>query len=447
MKNKIKSLLKYIITFFVLILSFSVLLTIVSLIPKSAIENKTVESAEILTKQTNRLMVKIPSKRLYMMFDNFTDALMINTAYSIDNETPFYSAMVARKNYLKGITTTIFEDTKGELKSSSKYKELDQVGDLNDTVNNDTTESFEYARYWHGYLIFLRPLLTVLNVIQIRIVLAIVLGGLGAVLLYLLWKNVSKASAIIFILGMFVSDYLYMCLSLQGAPVFIIMMIASILIASKKIKEKNYPMLFFLVGMCTNFFDFLTVPIITLCIPLIVSILLKQKDGKLEIKESMLMIIKLSFFWGLGYVGTWIAKWIIVDLVYGKHIIKSAIDQILYRSVSSEATKKYTLIDAFSKNFNIVKIPFVLSLFLTFVLVLIKIIRADESYKFVFKKEKVIPYFVITLIPIAWYTVLANHSYLHIIFTYRNFFAITVGLLITCYNLTNFEKKSEEENK
>ena len=74
MKNKIKSLLKYIITFFVLILSFGVLLTIVSLIPKSAIENKTVESAEILTKQTNRLMVKIPSKRLYMMFDNFTDS-------------------------------------------------------------------------------------------------------------------------------------------------------------------------------------------------------------------------------------------------------------------------------------------------------------------------------------------------------------------------------------
>ena len=57
-----------------------------------------------------------------MQFDNYTDALMINTAYSIDSSTPLYSAFVARKNYIPNVTTEVYEDVPGELKSSSKYK-------------------------------------------------------------------------------------------------------------------------------------------------------------------------------------------------------------------------------------------------------------------------------------------------------------------------------------
>ena len=55
-----------------------------------------------------------------MQFDNYTDALIINTAYSIDSQKPLYSAFVARKNYIPNITTEIYEDVPGELKSSSK---------------------------------------------------------------------------------------------------------------------------------------------------------------------------------------------------------------------------------------------------------------------------------------------------------------------------------------
>ena len=38
----------------------------------------------------------------------------------------------------------------------------------NETIR-EAEESFEYAKYWHGYLIFLRPLLLILNYMEIRL--------------------------------------------------------------------------------------------------------------------------------------------------------------------------------------------------------------------------------------------------------------------------------------
>ena len=110
-----------------------------------------------------------------MQFDNYTDALMINTAYSIDNNKPFESSFLARKNYIPNVTDDIYQDTAGELKSSSKYKYHNEVGELNDLVNGEKVESFEYARYWHGYLIILRPLLAFISLNEIRVIFTIML--------------------------------------------------------------------------------------------------------------------------------------------------------------------------------------------------------------------------------------------------------------------------------
>lgn len=183
MKKVLKKGLKYVLTYLILIVTFIVSLSLVSLIPRESMYDNVKSSAETLKEQTNSWTIKI--RYVPIIFDNFTDALMVNTAYSIDNKTPFYSAMVARKNFIPGKTKFIAEDMAGELLSSSKYEKLDQVGDLNDTVNEDTDESFEYARYWHGYLLWLRPLLALMNINNIRLLLTIIfiLLGIGLIVI------------------------------------------------------------------------------------------------------------------------------------------------------------------------------------------------------------------------------------------------------------------------
>lgn len=145
-------IVKYIIVYIILIISFMGLLTLVSNFSSKEIHENVKISSEVLLKEGNRKIIYIPYRDQKMQFDNYTDALMINTAYSIDSSSPLYSAFVARKNYIPGTTKEVYEDSVGELKSSSKYEYHNEVGELSDLVNGEKAESFEYARYWHRIL-------------------------------------------------------------------------------------------------------------------------------------------------------------------------------------------------------------------------------------------------------------------------------------------------------
>ena len=115
-----KKIFKYIIIYIILIASFVVTLALSSSFSSNKIYKNVEISSEVLLKEGNRLVKKIPYRNQNMQFDNYTDALMINTAYSIDSKYPLYSAFVARKNYIPEVTTEIYEDSVGELRSSSK---------------------------------------------------------------------------------------------------------------------------------------------------------------------------------------------------------------------------------------------------------------------------------------------------------------------------------------
>lgn len=293
-----QKLLKYTCTIFLLILVYSGTLYITSLIPQTALKTKVSESAEILAKQGNNFFIKIPNKNRYIKFDNYTDALMINTAYSIDSKEPLISSLVCRKNYIPGITKIEYQDTVSELKSASKYPNLNQVGELNDTVNGNIEESFEYARYWHGYLIPLRILLCIFNINEIRILFMLLFLVLITTLTTLISKKINVFVMLVFLIALISVEYFYIGISLQGSSVFFITMIASIILIYRYNKIKDFAMLFLIVGSLTSFFDFLTVPLLTLGIPFTIFFLIKSKE-ELTFKDTLMWIIKICLAWGV----------------------------------------------------------------------------------------------------------------------------------------------------
>ena len=291
----LKKIIKYISIYLAIIIFFIVSLVAVSSFKKEFLTENVKKSAEVLLSEGNRKVIYIPYKDMDMQFDNYTDALMINTAYSIDSQKPLYSAFVARKNYIPNITTEIYEDVPGELKSSSKYSRHNEVGELNDLVNNEKAESFEYARYWHGYLIFLRPLLILFNINQIRIMLTIILIILACILAYLIYKKINIIISIIFLTSLLGVEYFYLGFSMQGVFIFLITMISSTILVERYEKIKDFGMLFFITGMLTNFFDFLTVPMVTYAIPLTLYFLLKRRENnELNAKKIIIDIIKYA---------------------------------------------------------------------------------------------------------------------------------------------------------
>lgn len=73
------------------------------------------------------------------------------------------------KNYIPGQTEEVYIDSQYNLGASSQYinqsnGDLYQTKELYGLMHGENiTDSFEYARYWHGYLVILRPLLAIMS--------------------------------------------------------------------------------------------------------------------------------------------------------------------------------------------------------------------------------------------------------------------------------------------
>ena len=433
-----KNVLKYTITFIIIIISFNIFLLLSSLFPSSLIEKNVKKSSEILLKEGNTLVIK-RKKYSNITSNNYTDSIMINACYSIDNKNPIFSYMSARKNYKKGLTTEELQDTNGELVSySSKTvdEKYDPVTELSEFLNFNVTTSIEYARYWHGYMVFLRFLLLFLDIKGIRLLLLYLFIILLIIFLPLAWRKIGKINTIIIVFSLLAYDYLYVFYSLESSPIFLTMMISSIILLIKIDKIKDIYWYFLIVGCISNFVDFLTVPTITLDMSLFIYILYKQRNNEIDLKQGVKTIIFASLIWGLGYGLTWLSKWIIYDVIYHKNLLRSAISQVVYRSSSINPVKKYktiydVLFQLFTINFKYIRdfIIFIISI----LVIILFFSRKKYEIKFNINKiyiKEVIPIIIISLIPIIWYRVLSNHTILHDHFTYRHMLIVLIGELI-----------------
>ena len=117
-KNILKILFKYVCITFILIGIYIISMLIVSLIPSSWMKNHVKESSETLYKDDEKVTIDLKYKEENIF--TFTDALMINTAYSIDSKNPA-SFMLARKNYIPGQTKKVYSDGQYNLGANKKY--------------------------------------------------------------------------------------------------------------------------------------------------------------------------------------------------------------------------------------------------------------------------------------------------------------------------------------
>ena len=234
-----------------------------------------------------------------------------------------------------------------------------------------------------------------------------------ALLLFELYKKLNLEIALAFLIGFIAIGLPAVTQSMNEIIVFLIAIIFSLIILRKKDLNNGLIELFFVAGSVTNFLDLLTAPLVTLCIPLIISILLFQKE-KLSFKEIMIKLVLMCFSWGMAYGITWAIKWILVQLVFGRPIISNAIVQAKVRI--GIKTRKISLSSISDK--------MIVFLNKRIILVLISIELYSLIKSFMRKKvnkdiKQLIPYIIILIFPIIWFLVLKEHSRTHAFFTYR----------------------------
>lgn len=407
-----KKILAYLIIFVIMILVFSLAMIVAYSLPNDKIQWHIKEERDYIVSQTYSSIIKGST------LDMFTDQLILNTA------------MNKGKSKEESIIVRAFEN--------SRYSEPngDQAVALQKTIDNaELYNNQEYARYWHGIQTIVRPLLLFFNYQEIRVLLMFLVFLLFALAIISIYKNFNTLYAIAFAFAITAVCFFIVPMAIQYVNVFAILFIGVILVNTLyRMKKQNlYGYLFFILGGLVVFFDLLTTPLLTLGIPLIFVMLLRNKEG-VKFKNIFIEMIKLSVLWCIAYGSIFFTKWVIASLVMHQNIILNAFEQIVFRTSGNEACPA-TKLGAIKANFEHL---YTNSLGFLFIIITIVWLITLVKYRKSFKEMKIVPILLlIALYPYIWYSVCAGHSTAHHFFTYR-LQAITI-LSILCTMLETID--------
>lgn len=344
--------------------------------------------------------------------DNYTDSLMINEAAFLGTGSVVNDAM--NNPWVN-------------------YEDLTKCESLVRSVSQDTLEDgivVNYARYWHGFLIWLKPLLSFMTMADIRILSMCFQFTILTCLIIELYKKSGKKLVIPFGLVILSLNPISTALCMQYACVYSITLIAALVIMRKKIYDSdNYWHVFLWIGISTAYFDFLTYPIVGLGINLLLMLFLKKE----QLLKQLKLIIVSSFTWAVGYAGMWSGKWVVSYILTGNNTLLEGISSVKYRAsgdstVGVDTSSALKVIEANVEQFW--NTPVKCILVICFIVIIGAIVTKKISMKIDFKHA--LPLFIVALYPFVWYGVIRNHSAIHYWMTHRNL-SITIlaaGLII-----------------
>lgn len=435
-----KAFLKYVLLYILLTVLMLGALFLVSFIPKETIEKNTRKSALTLYYEGEKVYFNSLGRDLYD--DNSSDAIMFNLTYTIDEQNKLESIIKARRNFVPGVTKEIMPDTVGNLPFESN--KFSMTKEFLNTVEGNEQTSFEYGRYWHGYIVILRILLCLFDVTVIRLITQLTIILLLILLMYYLIKNDKWKLAITLFLGFVATDLFTWTHIIHGKYVIIVALFISVLVANKKINKNNFNIWLFISGALTAYLDLLTTPILSVLLPIV--IFTSVNDDEISFKNQLIRLIKNLIAWGFGYFGIWVTKWIISDLFYGTDIIKVSMTQIYYRvfGINNDDGIEIKNIESLLRNIIISSNYLVIAMYVVALgWALIKKIHSHQK-RIYFSCQK-IPYFACIIITLVWYFVISEHSHKHYFFTYKT---MLIPLIATTFIIfDNKEKQKLLEEK
>lgn len=342
------------------------------------------------------------------MLDNLTDSIMLLTARYEGTESVFEESLLNSRFTVAGLMDSEV------LAAEASGEELDG-------------ETSSYGRYWHGYLLYLKPLLMVLNYGQIRYLIGAIQFALLTVVLYLFVKKQKEMHMIPFMAAYLFLNPAALSLSLQYFPASVLTILQFVVILLKEDKYRNNPMRwiyhFFIVGGLIAYFDFLTYPLLTLGMPLVFLL----AENRKSLKEDIISFVGNCAAWGIGYVAMWGSKWILGSLLTEENIIADALGSVLLRVGATESEAQVSALETIIKNIGANK----LYLLMTVLLCVGIVGYGIWKHRRVNKQNFNIGILLCAVLPIMWYVVISNHSYIHYWFTYRILaISIYAGLIL-----------------
>ncbi len=406
MKKYMKAIYKYTLILIASVLVGFFLLCIVFLLPTQHMKQNLSQDMDGFVKEGVYPFLEYSPDSI---LDNYTDGLMLGQAVYDSDELSLINRVVNAyyptadgMNMLEGLKT---------------YCDGNQVS------------RGEYARYWQGYLVFLKPILCFTSYFMWRSINRVIQLLLVLLAIIMLIRNISWKCVIPFLGTVVFLRPQVVYYSLQYSTMFYVSVISVILFAGlfHKIQERKWMgYFFFILGIVTNFLDYLTYPALGLGLCLVIWLMCRTEKGFIQ---GLLAEAAYCISWLCGYAGMWAGKWTVASIVLKKNIFREAFSAILMRSSSTNSENAaISRLDAVSINWDAGTYGYTHILLVIVVIVLFLGIWQWHKY---LKDWAVYIALMIpaAMIPFVWFFVLGNHSFVHYPYTYR-LIGITVAALL-----------------
>lgn len=397
---------RYLFVYAAMIMLFSAMQWIAYAIPHELTDSNVRESMQLLSKEG-----KFPRlcNNILWAKDNCTDGSMYNIAVSSYGMSPLEGMLF---NPRTGV------DFSTILTSDYGLYAMEHP--------DDGVPRLSYGRYWHGYMFPLKISSIFVSLKWLRVINILAMSLLLIISGMMIWRRYGKLIGLGWILTFIIVGFEVVPLSLQYVGCYYIMYI-SVLLMMRYPKLMANGIFYFVIGGCTSYIDFLTVPVLTLGMPLLICVI--EYNGKIKYRQ----IIRQIFDWGLGYAMIWSSKWLLVSLYAGNDFAPSFFFNGGHTLLSIAG-------DGFEHKYFMI----------TCILLGVCLIADVACYLFM-RHRCVTPIisrlFFVSLLPFGWYAVMFMHSVVHIWFVYRALTVTVFACTVMAFNNACLNKSRNETVK
>ncbi|WP_431276092.1 hypothetical protein ACQ858_07425 [Variovorax ureilyticus] len=320
-------------------------------------------------------------------------------------------------------------------------EKADPCGALVSNLRDGTSvETPPYVRYWHGYDVYLRPMLWAgIPLARVHYINLILLTILSVGLIHASTRLLPMPIVAGLLGTLFLTTDLFTVPFVTVHAVGLMVCPASAWAAAVHLKSRpddigGLRWIALLSGAVFAFVDFLVNPPLTPALMMFL-IIAATRWNRPEVSARSLLLSSASvtLTWFFSYATTWIGKWVISAIFLGpQKVIDEVLSNILRRTVGDpqgEIAKQISVHIGSATFANIQALGwplFVLSLAIAAALLVFTLVRGR------FTKDRVGDYLIVAspaLIPIVWMELLRNHSIVHAWFVYRSL-GLSLGIVV-----------------
>lgn len=395
--------MKYLICFAVTVVIGLVLLIFSAYLPQSLIAQHIIDSADMLYHDMEDMQTA--DRSTASTLDVGTDLMMLRTSIATTDDY-LGSVLTNPVYYYSDIGTW-----------EGKAEEV-----LRLAYGMPHDGSWSYGRYWLGFRVLLRLALVFLDYTQIKRYLAVVFFLLMAAAMCSVAQHTNSKLAFLFAVSMILVRPHVIATSMQFTSCFLIAFAAMLLVPWLH-RNPKYEALFFMeTGMITMYFDFYTVPLITLGYPLVYLYALQAQNAD-QLRLKRMATDGIAWFAGWGFM--WIAKLVLTTLLTSENALASGLTSFFTRigvKKEVELEEYYDLTAAFDGIREAVfsdstgKVIYLLVAALVLLFICRCFIRAKTpGSAFV----HALPLAVLAVVPLIWFVITKQPIAIHYFFQYR----------------------------